>query len=127
MNAPIAKDPVAAALVASLSHVDVGLILSGLRSVETKMLMTTEPNQPARKQATALIVRLQAFDAYLVARGETAADLKPPTATRAAVLLLQRARDLLKVAGSERATERVRHALKSAEGAVRHADGMASR
>src|SRR5208282_1427617 len=41
-----------------------------------------------------------------------------------AIGLLHEARDRLKEAKAPRATEKVRRALKSAEGALRHADGM---
>lgn len=46
---------------------------------------------------------------------------------RAAVLMLREARNLLKEAGASRSVARVRNALKSAEGAERHAQCMANR
>lgn len=57
--------------------------------------------------------------------------ITPPTSApaqvRAAVAMLRQARDLLKAAGASRAVDKVRLAMKSAEGAERHAIGMASR
>jgi hypothetical protein len=47
--------------------------------------------------------------------------------TLEAVILLQQARDKLKEAKAPRALEKVRSALKSAEGALRHAHGRAFR
>lgn len=48
-------------------------------------------------------------------------------ATRDAVECLRQARNLLVKAGANRAADKVRVAMKSAEGAVRHAEGKASR
>lgn len=44
-----------------------------------------------------------------------------------AIQKLREARDLLKAAGATRAVDKVRQALKSAEGAERHANGLAVR
>lgn len=53
--------------------------------------------------------------------------LSPEIAARIALAKLQEARDLLKIAGAPRAMERVRLAITSAGGAVRHAEGKAIR
>lgn len=44
-----------------------------------------------------------------------------------AIVHLKIARDLLKIAGAKRTVERVKLALTSAGGAMRHADGKAAR
>ena len=53
--------------------------------------------------------------------------LSPEIAAKIALAKLQEARDLLKIAGAPRAMERVRLAITSAGGAVRHAEGKAYR
>lgn len=53
--------------------------------------------------------------------------LSPEIAAKIALAKLQEARDLLKIAGAPRAMERVRLAITSVGGAVRHARGKAVR
>lgn len=54
-------------------------------------------------------------------------DPTPESMAREAESLLRRARDLLAQAGAPRAADKVRAAIKSAGGAVRHAQGKADR
>ncbi len=49
--------------------------------------------------------------------------MKPAEEIRAALVLLKQAREHLKTAGAKQATNAVRRAMKSTEGAERHAHG----
>lgn len=51
----------------------------------------------------------------------------PPKLVEGAIVHLERARELLKLAGAKRTLARVRSAISSAKGAERHADSMRHR
>lgn len=86
------------------------------------------PADPVEAWRVLAIDRGEAFEASTVAI--VSAPIVPQDAVqaaRAAVEALAFARDCLKAAGADRAADKARLALSSAKGAVRHAEGKASR